>query len=38
MAAYSHIISLIDLELKSSLAGSDPKDFALNNSFEGKFW
>ena len=38
MAAYSHIISLKDLECNNSLAGSDPKDFVLSNSFARKFW
>ena len=38
MLAYSHIISLKDLECNNSLAGSDPKDFVLSNSFAGKFW
>ena len=38
MAAYSHIISLKDLEFNNSLAGSGPKDFVLSNSFAGKFW
>ena len=38
MADYSHIISLIDLERKDSLAGSDPKDFVLSYSFAKKFW
>ena len=37
MAAYSHIISLKDLEFNNSLAGSGPKDFVLSNSFAG-FW
>ena len=37
MAAYSHIISLKDLESDNSLAGSDPKDYVLN-SFARKFW
>ena len=38
MGAYTHIINLKDLEHNNSLAGSDPKDFVLSNSFARKFW
>lgn len=38
MAAYAYIISLKDLVRNNSLAGSDPKDFVLSNSFARKFW